>query len=281
MRSKYPLPSIHTRHGYYLVLSHKKRMMLNHAINWACAHTRSGDDLEFIKSSFSEKPGWTMQPQDMIVWKGMELLCYSRRGSSKNTPTTGAVYVVDGWDGSFLTVSLHDDYLGEALFNAPAPEQVAEVSEDESDPEELEEIPARAPPGPDRECTMRVERRRRADGTFVEKKVFRLTYRRASEILRPQHALVYAAMQRRTLRSSVVLLDLDSGKVTMRDVITAMSRPTKGSDLHFATSQQQQELFKDIEQKMARNYYNLKKLVDDKRAAPESQRVSPSRVGRA
>ena len=39
--------------------------------------------------------------------------------------------------------------------------------------------------------------------------------------------------------------------------------------------------FKDIEQKMARNYYNLKKLVDDKRAAPESQRVSPSsRVGR-
>ena len=128
---------------------------------------------------------------------------------------------------------------------------------------------------------MRMERRRRADGTFVEKKVFRLTYRRASEILRPQHALVYAAMQGRTLRSSVVLLDLDSGKVTMRDVITAMSRPTKGSDLHFATSQQQQELFKDIEQKMARNYYNLKKLVDDKRAAPESQRVSPSRVGRA
>jgi hypothetical protein len=54
-----------------------------------------------------------------------------------------------------------------------------------------------------------------------------------------------------------------------------MSRPTKGSDLHFATAQQQQELFKDIEQKMARNYYNLKKLVDDKRAAPESQRREP------
>ena len=33
MRGKYPLPSIQTRCGYYLVLSHKKRMLLNHAMN--------------------------------------------------------------------------------------------------------------------------------------------------------------------------------------------------------------------------------------------------------
>ena len=82
--------------------------MINHVVNWKLADLQ--EEVEFIPSS-GDVAGWTMQPQDMIVWKGLELLCYSRR-YVKNSPVTGAVYVVNKWDGRFLTVELHNDYLG-------------------------------------------------------------------------------------------------------------------------------------------------------------------------
>ena len=61
-----------------------------------------------------------------------------------------------------------------------------------------------------------------------------LTHKRAAEMLRLQHALCYASIQGRTFTDThVVLLDLENPHVTMRDIITAMSRPTNGRYLHF------------------------------------------------
>ena len=67
-----------------------------------------------------------------------------------------------------------------------------------------------------------------------EDQYFALTHKRASEQLRLQHALCYASIQGRTFRDThIILLDLDNKNVTMRDLITAMSRPTHGQYLHF------------------------------------------------
>ena len=63
---------------------------------------------------------------------------------------------------------------------------------------------------------------------------FTMSHKRAAEIMRLQHALSYASIQGRTFRDThIALLDLDSPNVTMRDLITAMSRPTNGRYLHF------------------------------------------------
>ena len=277
MREKYPLEHWHTLCGCFFALSHKKRMMINHVVNWKLADLQ--EEVEFIPSS-GEVSGWTTQPQDMIVWKGLELLCYSRR-YCKNSPVTGAVYVVNKWDGRFLTVELHNDYLGKRLIpphEAAAAEEGGEEDEEEqSDEEALEELPDREPTRPDRECVMSTVEVRQADGTKLKKPVFKLSYKRASQLLRLQHSIVYAAMQGRTFKTSVALLDLDSNKITMRDLITAMSRPTRGSDLRFATPEQQARLLSYA----AKNTFDLRKRVADKLNEPASERPVPTRFGRA
>jgi hypothetical protein len=64
-------------------------------------------------------------------------------------------------------------------------------------------------------------------------KSFTMTHKKATEILRLQHALCYASIQGRTFRDThLVLLDVDNPNVTMRDLITAISRPTHGRYLH-------------------------------------------------
>jgi hypothetical protein len=84
-------------------------------------------------------------------------------------------------------------------------------------------------------------------------------------------------MQGRTFKTSVGLLDLDSDKITMRDVITAMSRPTRGSDLRFATEEQQARLLGYAGSRT----FDLRKQVEDKRNEPASERPIPTRFGRA
>ena len=262
---------------HYFVISHQKRIMLNTAFNWLLAERHA--NIEFIPT-FGEKHGMTMQPQDMIIWEGMELLCYTRR-YAKNSPVTGAVYVVEAFDGSRVTISLHDDYIGERLIDAPPTEVQQEAGEGEddaaSDAEALEDVGDNEE---DRGSTMEIRQVRRADGTFVKKPVYRLSYKRASEILRLQHALVYASIQGRTMRGSVALMDLDSPKMTVRDVITAMSRPTRGSDLHFVTQSQQYNMFKSIKDKDDHKEFDLRKRVSESKAREPSERPTPSRIGR-
>ena len=158
MRGLYPY-NANVACEFYFVISHKKRMILNHALNWLMAERHA--KLEFIPS-FGEKPGMTMQPQDMIIWEGMELLCYSRR-YAKNSPVTGAVYVVLGWDGSRVAVTLHDDYVGERLIEAPAADAAKPVEEGEddedaqSDPGALEALEALEESSEDRGCTQETQ----------------------------------------------------------------------------------------------------------------------------
>ena len=182
-------------------------------------------------------------------------------------------------DGSRVTVSLNDAYIGESLIVPPA--EIAEDAEDEddaaSDAEALEDVGDNAE---DKGSTMEIRQVRKDDGTVVKKPFYRLSYKRASEILRPQFALVYASIQGRTMKGSVALMDLDNPNMTVRDVITAMSRPTTGTDLHFVTQRQQRDMFEHIENRCAHNEFDLRKRVNESKARPPSERPTPSRIGR-
>ena len=82
------------------------------------------------------------------------------------------------------------------------------------------------------------------------------------------------------MRGSVALMDLDSPNMTVRDVITATSRPTKGEDLHFVTQRQQRDMFEGIENRLAYNEFDLRKRVEESKTRPPSERPTPSRIGR-
>ena len=51
----------------------------------------------------------SMQPQEMFIWEGMELLCHQRE-YQQGKPVNGGVYVVERWDNSRVIVRLHEDY---------------------------------------------------------------------------------------------------------------------------------------------------------------------------
>ena len=64
-----------------------------------------------------------------------------------------------------------------------------------------------------------------------------------AELLRLTHALVYANVQGRTIRSKhVVLLDTHHRHFTMRHLIAGMSRVTDGCYLHIPTRDQEEAL---------------------------------------
>ena len=157
----------------YFVLSHQKRIKINAAMNIP----PNGVEVLELPAPACQY-GVMMEGQAMKVWVGLELLC-CRRKYEKNSCVSGAVYVVDGWNGTTITVKLHSDY------------------------------------------------------TETEQRII-LGHNKAAEILRLQHALCYASIQGRTFRDThIVLLDLDNPNVPMREIITAMSRPTTGRYLRF------------------------------------------------
>ena len=98
-------------------------------------------------------------------------------------------------------------------------------SEDEGEDEEQEsEVPAE-------------------DSSTTDGIHYKLSLRKAAQILRPQFALCYASIQGRTLRNKHVgLLNVWSRALGMRDIITAASRPTHGNCLHFTTVRHEQGL---------------------------------------
>ena len=258
-----PLPPDSPKCDVYFVMSHKKRLKINHAMNNMLAERHS--PLLFVKG-FNNQHGGTMLAQDMLIWEGMELLCYSQR-YHKNSPVTGAVYVVQKWDESTITVTLHEDYQGQKI-TVEAPVEIPEEGEsdvaadagEESDPEELD-VEDSGPKNSDK---------RNGD-------TYKLSYKRAGEILRPQHALVYASIQGRTMRNQHIgLLDLENRHFTMRDLITAMSRPTHGKFLHFMTAEQDVNFMADCERVQGADL-KTRTLVNYQ--AP-SERPTPSRVGR-
>ena len=72
---------------------------------------------------------------------------------------------------------------------------------------------------------------------------FILSHRKAAEIMRLQFAICIAAIQGRTFRETHVgLMDTANPHLTMRDLITSMSRPTNGRYLHFVTPAEQSRI---------------------------------------
>ena len=263
MTSRYPYDPFQGKFGMFFVMSHKKRILLNHALNYIKA--QNNGPLLFLPAARYQQ-GMTMEAQDMLIWKGLDLLCYSRR-YSKNSPVTGAVYVVEDWDATTVTVRLHDDYIGESLLVTPTVAAIedemgeADDEAEESDVEALDdEEPAQRPPTDVR------------DGNK-----YRLSHKRASEVLRLQHALVYASIQGRTIKDTHIgLMDLDNPNFTMRDLITAMSRPTAGQYLHLLTVEEQAKVMADF-RGAQKNSLSLLTLANHQ---PPSERPTPSRVGR-
>jgi len=268
-REWYKLESLEVIDAYYLVLSHADRVKMNTMVNWHLAAHQTQKRYLHCQGKIK---GISNQPQHMIVWPGIELACVTRR-SIVNGPVIGVVYVVDGWDATHLTVTQHEDFDADPLIARGPPQHQAAVeeapddSEDEaddvmSDHEEVEVLPESVKnKGHFQKIVKEVKR---PDGKVVKRDSFRMTFKFASENMRLQYAIVHAQIQGRTFRKDVVVLDLDSMHVKMRDIITAVGRPTTGEHLHFPTWKQSVEL---IELSRQGGKYDLEKRA---REAPQA-----------
>ena len=195
-------------------------------------------------------------------------------GTIRVKPSHGErlVYLVESWDAQKITVSVHPDRNGEKLFDAPPAEPVDDENAEgaASDDEALEDLGDAA-----------------VDRAAVERKVgdkviYDLTHKRFSELMRPQHALVYASIQGRTLKDKICLMDLKNPKMTVRDIITAMSRPTRQSDLKVMSTGKQHNFMEDIYERIEHKQFDLQARAAKitARSLIPSERRTPSRIGR-
>ena len=265
-REWYKLQSLDVMDAYYLVLSHNDRLKMNQMVNWHLAE-RQPQKL-FLKCQGTLK-GVGNQPQDMIVWPGMELQCVTRK-SIINGPVIGVVYVVDGWDGTHLNVTQHEDFDVDPLIErapverrsqAPELDETDDEAEDvESDHEEVEVLPDSVK---NKGLFQKIVKEiKRPDGKVVKRDSFRMVFKFANENMRLQHAIVHAQIQGRTFRKDVVVMDLDSEHVKMRDIITAVGRPTTGEHLHFPTPKQNSELRENAVRGCLNGRFNLQERAN-------------------
>ena len=225
--------------------THKQRMEINDLVNKIEASKR--DDVLLLPCRGCIQ-GAQMQPQTMCVWVGMELLCYTRK-YKPNFPVNGGVYVVRSFDSEKVVVRLHEDYRRylenkEAAKELEVDEEAEEGSDAESDPEDMG-----ADEEDDEECAPPPAKKARKEPR--EPGVYSLTHRQAMMYLRPQHALVYASIQGRTLRDKhIALLDWQSHLFTPRHLIVAISRATHGKFVHVLNHDEEQGLLRDYKKRV-------------------------------
>ena len=203
-----------------LRLSHKKRLMLNHAVNihFANEKTLEGKATKLIPKSASKSLGVTMAPQDFMIWEGMELLGCIRQSDSK-TVINGVWYVVLRWDDRFVYLKVHERYQKQ-------PDNDAEEVEDKEEDEAEEEDPA--------------------EGEIPEE--LKLTHEGVSKWLRPMHALCYGSIQGCTMADKrILLLDTRAAEgrprhFTLRHLIVGVSRATRQDFVHVATDEYEKNL---------------------------------------
>jgi hypothetical protein len=211
---------------HYFVMSHKQRILINEMVNKQLA---TGKDVLVLPSA-GHMHGVALQPQEMRIWRGMELLCYARKYAAKS-PVTGCVYVVEDFNDKFVTVRLHEDY--RPKFGVKAAQEEPELDEngEEETPSEPDDMGADDDDAP------------ASDAVEGKEGVYRLTHTKAAKILRLQHALVYASIQGRTMRQKrICLLNTDHRHFTVRHLIVAVSRATHGEYVHVADVDQEQAL---------------------------------------
>jgi len=232
-------PAYDGEYDIHLVLSHRMRIEINAMVNEILA---ARHEPKLFLESDGGKSGDIMLPQNMWIWHGMELLCYTQK-YSKKYPVNGGVYVVESWDHAHVTIRLHEDYMpqfdkdcklddDEDVDGAPA----ITAEDDASDPEDLGgdagEHDVQPPPA-----------KRAKLAKNKEKGLYTLSYEKASQCLRPQHALVYASIQGRTLRDKhIALLDWQKPMFTLRHLNVAISRATHGKFVHVLHAQEERDL---------------------------------------
>ena len=130
-----------------------------------------------------------MKAQDMWIWVGKHMLCHKRK-FQQGKPVNGGVYVVESWDEASVTVRLHEDYRQRFEENpVEDAENVEDFEEEVSDSDgEFEEC--KAPPAK--------KAKKAVDPEKIG--VHKLSYADVALMLRPQHALVHASLQGRTMR---------------------------------------------------------------------------------
>jgi hypothetical protein len=137
---------------------------------------------------------------------------------------TGAVYVVKHWDSKSVTVQLHENYRFKKIEELKPLEEEVD-NEPASDDEEFEDVPV-------------------ADCSTTDNITYKLSLKKAGQILRLQFALCYASIQGRTFRDKHIgLMRYNGTLVNMRDIITATSRPTHSSFLHFINTEDTNQIF--------------------------------------
>ena len=201
-----------------LCLSHKKRELLNHAINVHIATElgQKGIETKLVPKTTSKSLGVTMAPQDFKIWVGMELLGCIRQSNSK-TIINGVWYVIVRWDDRFIYLNVHERYRkqpGDDTDDEKEEGDGEEEEETEEDPGEGE-IPAEV----------------------------KLSYENASKWLRPMHALCYGSIQGCTMANKrILLLDTTRAYFTLRHLIVGVSRATHQDNVHVATDEYEKNM---------------------------------------
>jgi len=225
--------------------THVRRIQINALVNRILAEKH--DEKLFLPSP-GKLHGAQMQPQDFYIWPGMELICYSRK-YRKNKPINGGIYVVESFDDENVVVNLHDDYLRNVREKAADHKATppSDTEDEDSDPDDLgeedSEDDALEPP-PAKRARKQSTKKTEEDKKRAQHR-HELSHSAASFYLRPQHALVYASLQGRTLRNQhIALLDWQSPLFTVRHLIVAMSRATHGKFVHVLNEQEELDLIK-------------------------------------
>ena len=199
-----------------LCLSHKKRMLLNHAVNMQISRQLEleGVETKLVPKTSSRTEGVTMAPQDFRIWKGMELLGCIRQSNSK-TVVNGVWYVVEKWDERFVHLNVHERYRKQPGDDTDDEAEIDEEEEDVEDDPAEGEIPAE----------------------------LKLTYDNVSKWLRPMHALCYGSIQGCTMADKrILLLDTQKAHFTLRHLIVGVSRGTHQDKVHVATAEYERGL---------------------------------------
>ena len=210
---------------HYFVMSHKLRVQINAEQN---AIQAARQERTLSLKSPGEMPGIMMQPQDMQIWVGMELLCH-RRKHVEDAPVNGGVYCVRSFDHETVTIQLAPEYRQQFEWKPAKKEQESASDDEESEDEDLRD---------EREAA---EERRKAMREL--KSYYTLSHAEAARVLRLQHALVYASIQGRTMREKhICLMDTANGNFTVRHLIVAVSRATHGKYVHIPTAAQEAKI---------------------------------------
>ena len=146
--------------------------------------------------------------------------------------------MVQTWDSQTVTVRLHEDYRQNFKQQSPEPAILPEEEEEDeedatSEPDDFGEdddsAPAQKPPKGYKFVDLS-----ETAGVYV------LSHAQAARIMRPQHALVYANIQGRTMREKhIAMMDTSNSHFTVRHLIVATSRATHGKYVHLLNDEEE------------------------------------------